>query len=207
MTAIDAPSSTTTGRTTLAGVNLAAKVVLVLLLLHAVLFPDLPQYVGKGIGWRLGTYPISTLLVPAIWFGRRALGRPMAGTYPHLIDLCVVAPFLIDTAGNTTNLYNSVTWWDDVMHLVTWVPWVMSFGSLLSSLGRLNVGALTVGFGAVTHILWEIAEYLTFVADNPEESKSAYRDTMGDLAMSLSGSLIGGVLVATLLWGLGAPDR
>ncbi len=53
--------------------------------------------------------------------------------------------------------------------------------------GRLVTIGLTTGFGAVTHILWEIAEYLTFVADNPTESASAYRDTIGDLVASLTG--------------------
>ena len=183
-------------------VNLAAKVLLVALLLHAVAFPDLPQYAGKGIGTRLATYPLSALVVPVVWLalGRR---RPVGG-YPDLIDLCAVAPFLIDTAGNTANLYNSVTWWDDAMHLVTWVPWVVAFGLALRylPLGRLNVAALTVGFGAVTHILWEIAEYFAFIRNNPDEYGTAYEDTLGDLAMSLTGSFIGAILVATLLWGI-----
>lgn len=185
-------------------IDIAAKLALVLLLLHAVVFPELPQYHGKGIGARLGTYPISALLVPAVWFlgRRRWRGRP----YPYLIDLCAVAPFLIDTLGNALNLYDTITWWDDAMHAVTWMPWVTAFGLAIryrTHLRRFDVAALTIGFGAVTHIAWELLEYVTFIRTNPNEFDSAYTDTLGDLLLSLCGSVAGGVLVATLLWRLG----
>lgn len=188
--------------------NLAVKAALVLLLGHAVVFPDLPQYQGKGIGWRLLLYPVSAALVPAVW---AALGRRRAGwAYPHLVDLCAALPFTIDTAGNAANLYDTVDWWDDVMHFVTWVPWVVAFGLAIryaGALGRWVVLGLTLGFGAVTHIVWELLEYVAFIRDNPNEYESAYRDTMGDLTMSLVGSFTGAALVATLLWQVGRPRR
>lgn len=185
--------------------NISAKVLLVLLLAHAVVFPDLPQYSAKGMPYRIALYPISIVLVPVVWWLRSRRRYAPARRYPHLIDLCVVLPFLLDTAGNTANLYDRVTWWDDVMHLLTWLPLVVAFGLMLRYWpnGRLVTIGLTIGFGAVTHILWEFAEYLTFVADNPTESLSAYRDTIGDLAASLAGSTIGAVLVGTILWNLG----
>jgi hypothetical protein len=190
----------------LAVTNLFVKAALVLLLAHAVAFPDLPQYTGKGIGWRLALYPVSALVVPAIWF---ATGRDRQGRrrHPFLVDICVVAPFLIDTAGNAANLYDRITWWDDSMHFVTWIPWVVAMGLVLRDdrLGRLPVAGLTLGFGAVTHILWEIAEYLTFVQGNANEAATAYRDTIGDLTLSLSGSVTGAALVATVLWRVGRP--
>ena len=109
-------------------INLGAKALLVALLLHAVLFPDLLQYKGEGIGRRLLLYPISCIVVPAVW---AALGkRREAFRYPHLIDLCVATPFLLDTAGNTDNLYDSIDWWDDPMHFVTWIPWVLGASSV-----------------------------------------------------------------------------
>lgn len=183
-------------------IDLALKVALILALLHAVAFPDLPQYDGKGIGSRLILYPISTYLVPIVWWLVR---RKRPTPYPYLIDICVVLPFLIDTLGNTANLYNTVGWWDDAMHFVTWVPWVVAFGLFIRNrahLRRFDVGAMTAGFGAITHILWEIAEYYAFIKSNPNEYNSAYTDTLGDLALSLSGSLFGGLLVATVLWNL-----
>lgn len=185
-------------------VNVLAKIALILLLLHAVLFPGLPQYQGKAIGVRLLAYPLSTVLVPAIWALSRGLRR---WRYPHLLDLCVAAPFLIDTAGNAANLYDTVGWWDDLMHWVTWVPWSMSFGIAMRylPLGRLNVAALTVGFGAVTHILWEAIEYLAFIRANPAELGTAYRDTIGDLLLSLCGSFTAALLLATVLWSASKP--
>ena len=185
-------------------IDLVLKAALVLFLLHAVAFPDLPQYQGKGIGWRLLLYPISSILVPVVWFAvRRRLAE--GAEYPYLIDICVGLPFLIDTAGNAANLYDSLKWWDDVMHFVTWVPWVLAFGLAVRrrpNLRRFDVAAITIGFGAATHIIWELLEYVAFIKDNPNESLTAYDDTMGDLTMSLLGSITGGLLVATVLWGL-----
>ena len=187
-------------------INIAAKIALIALLAHAAAFPDLEQYQGKGTGWRILLYPLSALLVPLVWW---ALGeRRRRWRYPHLIDLCVIAPFLIDTAGNTANLYDTVVWWDDVMHFVTWVPWVVAFGLALryvDGLARWTVFGLTVGFGAVTHIVWELMEYVAFIRSNPDELEGAYRDTMGDLTLSLAGSITGAALCATALWALGRP--
>jgi len=185
--------------------NIAIKVTLVALLLHAVVFPDLPQYDGKGIGTRLALYPVSIWFVPFVWWlALRRRGRDLR--YPHLIDICVALPFTIDTAGNATNLYDTIVWWDDVMHFVTWVPWVIAFGLAIrerSHLRRVDVAMITIGFGAVTHVVWEVLEYLAFIRNNPNELAGAYTDTIGDLVMSLSGSITGSVLVGTVLFGVG----
>lgn len=193
----------------LAAVNLAVKAALILLLLHAVAFPDLEQYAGKGIASRLLTYPISIVLVPLlVWVVRRRAtsAADAARPYPHLIDICVATPFLLDTLGNALNLFNTIDWFDDIMHFVNWVPWVTAFGLALRhvpALPRWNVFALALGYGAVTHILWEIGEYFAFIRSNPDEFSTAYEDTLGDLALSLTGSVAGAALVATLLWRLG----
>ena len=94
------------------------------------------------------------------------------------------------------------------MHFVTWVPWVVGFGLALryvDGLARWTVFGLTVGFGAVTHIVWELMEYVAFIRTNPDELEGAYRDTMGDLTLSLAGSITGAALCATALWTLGRP--
>jgi hypothetical protein len=182
----------------IAGCNIAVKVLLVAFLLHGVLFPDLPQYQGKGMGWRLLLYPLTALLVPIIWYLRGRRPQP----YPHHLDLVVALPFLLDTAGNTFDLFDRIGWWDDFMHVLNWIPWVMVAGFIARyrPLGKLNVAVLAWGYGAITHILWEEAEFLAFVQDNPNESTGAYRDTMGDLILSLAGGLIGAVLLSTVLW-------
>src|SRR5215218_2226140 len=149
--------------------NLAVKLALVGLLLFAVVRDDLPQFQGKAMVGRALTYPLSALLVPVIWWivGKR---RGMAPGYPHLLDILLVLPFLIDTAGNALNLYDKIEWWDDANHLVNWGILSAGFGQLLLRLpvGKLSTAGLTVGFGAVTAIIWEFAEYFTFVRNSPE---------------------------------------
>ena len=49
-----------------------------------------------------------------------------------------------------------------------------------------------MGFGAATAILWEIAEYLAFIRNSPELA-TAYRDTLGDMALGLAGSFLAGL--------------
>lgn len=72
--------------------------------------------------------------------------------------------------------------------------------------GRLETGALCVGFGAVTAVLWELAEYVTFIRGGPEED-TAYTDTRGDLTLGLSGSIVAAVVTAWLFWPRRARQR
>jgi len=177
--------------------TLAAKALLVGLLVLAVLRPDLEQFQGKAMAARALTYPLAALLVPVVWglwFRRRS-------AYPYLLDIVVVAPFLIDTAGNALNLYDTIGWWDDANHLVNWFLVAGAGGLVLLRLpvGRLAAAGLTLGFGAVTHILWELAEYVAFINANEEELATAYTDTLGDMALSLTGSALA-ALAVYLLW-------
>ena len=52
-----------------------------------------------------------------------------------------------------------------------------------------------VGFGAVTAILWEIAEYFVVVRFS-EELATAYGDTLGDMTLGLIGSVVAGLIAA-----------
>ena len=86
---------------------------------------------------------------------------------------------------------------------MNWGILTTAFGLLLIRLplGRLNTAALMVGFGAVTAVLWEFAEYFTFIRGGPEE-ETAYTDTLGDLAGGLTGSALAALLTVTILWRL-----
>ncbi len=180
--------------------NVAAKLLLVALLLFAVARPDLPQFEGNAMAARALTYPVAALVVPiGWWIVQRRRGRRVE--YPHMMDILVVGPFLVDTAGNAANLYDTIDFWDDANHVVNWAILVGAFGQLLVRLplGRLNVAALAIGFGAVTIIAWELLEYVTFIRDSPE-LETAYTDTLGDMLLSFSGSVAAAVLTAWLAW-------
>jgi hypothetical protein len=182
----------------LLAIDVALKVALIALLALAVTRPDLPQFAGKAMGGRALTYPLAALLVPAVWL---ATGRRRGIAYPWAIDILLVAPFLIDTVGNALDLYDTVDWWDDANHFVNWALLVGSFTAFLryTDVGRLVSAGLTIGFGAVTAIVWELAEYETFIKDSPE-LVTAYRDTLGDLALGLLGSVLAAMLAVSVFW-------
>jgi hypothetical protein len=180
-------------------VDVAVKAALVGLLLLAVLRPDLPQFEGKAMAGRALTYPLAAIVVPlGWWIHRRRGGR--SRDYPYALDILLVLPFLIDTAGNALDLYDRITWWDDANHFVNWGILTAAFGQLLLRLRpeRWVLAALAVGFGATTAVLWEFAEYWTFIRES-EELETAYTDTLGDLALGLSGSIVAAVVTATVL--------
>jgi hypothetical protein len=163
--------------------DLAVKVALVLLLAFGA-FSGLERFAGKAFGWRLVGYSIAAVIVPVVWAAR---GRRLP--YPFAVDTLFVLPFLIDTAGNALNLYDTIDWWDDANHFVNWA---LLSGAVAMALRRTHVEraelfSLVVGFGAVTAILWELGEYFAFIRNSPELA-TAYTDTLGDLALGLSGS-------------------
>jgi hypothetical protein len=179
-------------------IDLSVKGALVALLVFALARPDLPQFHGKAMAARAALYPLSALIVPVWWW---LSGRRRGSEYPYALDILLVLPFLIDVAGNAANLYDTIGWWDDVNHFVNWAILVSAFGLLLVRLrvGRWEAFGLAVGFGAVTAMIWEFAEYFTFIRNSPE-LRTAYTDTLGDLALGLFGSVLAATLTVTLLW-------
>ena len=153
------------------------------------------QFEGKAFGWRLVLYPLSAVIVPIGW---RLAGRP--APYPYAMDILLVSPFLVDVLGNTFDLYDSITWWDDLNHLVNWTLLSLAVGQLALRLRlpRLEVFVVVVGVGAVAAILWELGEYVAFIRDS-DELDTAYTDTLGDMMLGLAGATVAGILSATIL--------
>ena len=180
-------------------IDIASKVALIGLLIFAVVRDDLPQFQGKAMAGRALVYPLSVLIVPIIYWLTKRTGR--SPEYPYGLDITLGLPFLIDTSGNALNLYDTIEWWDDFNHLLNWGILSAGFGLFLLQLplGKLTTAGLTVGFGAVTAILWEIAEYITFIRHS-KELETAYTDTLGDLALGLLGSAIAAVFISWVLW-------
>jgi len=177
--------------------DLAVKASLVGLLVFAVARQDLPQFHGKAVTARAIFYPVAALVVPVGWW---LVHRRRRAEYPFALDILIALPFLIDTAGNAANLYDTIDWWDDANHFVNWAILVAGFTQLLLRLrlGPVNIAALAIGFGAVTAVLWEFMEYYTFIRHS-KEVRTAYTDTLGDLALGLSGSVLAAVLSVALV--------
>ncbi len=172
--------------------NLAVKAALVALLAFGA-FSGLEQFEGKAFGWRLVFYPLAAVVVPLGW---RLAGRP--APYPYALDILFVSPFLVDVLGNTFDLYDSITWWDDLNHLVNWALLSLAVGQLVLRLRlpRLEGFVIVVGVGAVAAILWELGEYVAFIR-NSSELDTAYTDTLGDMMLGLTGSIVAATLTAT----------
>ena len=174
----------------LPALNLAAKVVLVGLLVYGMTHLHLERFAGKAMPARAVLYPVSILIVPIGWLLRGR--RP---PYPHFADLFMALPFIVDVAGNALDLYNTIVWFDDVAHAVTFGLLVLAVGDLFLRLDLepwITAG-LSIGFGAVAHILWEIIEFVTMWYGAPA-LQLTYEDTIGDLALSLCGTVIAGLI-------------
>lgn len=154
---------------------------------------SLQQFEGKAFGARLVAYPVMMLVVPVVWW---LVHRSRDVEVPWGAFALVMAPFLIDVTGNTLDLYDSVTWWDDANHFVNWVLLCAGLGLLLlpgirESWARV---LLVTGLGAVLAIGWELGEWYTFIRHGTELD-TAYQDTLGDEALGTLGALVAGLLL------------
>jgi hypothetical protein len=177
-------------------VSLVLKAALVALLLFALLHPDWDRFAAKAMGIRAMTYPVSAVLIPIVWFVWSRLRGPIR--YPWDVDALIVAPFVIDVAGNAVNFYDTITWFDDFCHFANWALLSAAAGAALRRgpvIPRWMLAFTCAGIGAIAAILWELAEYSTFIM-NTTEVVSIYRDTLGDEALGLSGATLSGVLLA-----------
>lgn len=176
-------------------VDVAVKVGTVVLLLWAVLNPDLPQFQGKAFTGRAIVYPAVLLLIPLGWwvFGYRVVSFPFAA------DILFGLPFLIDVTGNALNLYDTIEWWDDVNHLVNWALQTGAVGLLLryGDWSWVIRAILAFGYAVTTAVLWEFAEFVTFIPDSPEAA-TAYTDTLLDLALGMVGGLTAAVATSRM---------
>lgn len=184
--------------------DVTIKVATVVLLLWAVASPDLPQFQGKAFTGRAVAYPIALLALPVIWWLLARRRMP----FPIVPDILIGLPFLMDVVGNALNLYDTVDRWDDLNHLVNWALHTAAIGLLLryGGWGFWTRVVLAFAWAVTSAVLWEFAEFVTFVPNSPEAA-TAYRDTLGDLALGMTGGLVAALLTARLprlqLWSRG----
>ena len=167
-------------------------------LLVATLFPDLPQFQGKGFASRLVAYPLLMAVVPVAWAVRAHRDPSYKAQAPWGAFALIASPFLVDVTGNTLDLYDSVVWWDDANHFVNWFLLNAGLGLLLRRTGvrpKWVLGLLIAGVGAVLAVAWELAEWYSFIRHGTELA-TAYEDTLGDEALGCLGAALAGVVIA-----------
>jgi len=161
----------------------------------ATFVPGLPQFEGKAFGARLVAYPVLMAAPPAVWW--LAARRPPLTELPWGAFALVMSPFLVDATGNTLDLYDRVSWWDDLNHFVNWLLLCWG-GGLLLARGRVTptwaLGLAIAGLGALLAIGWEIGEWYTFIRGGTE-LETAYEDTLGDEALGSLGGIVAALIV------------
>ncbi|MBC7762771.1 MAG: hypothetical protein H7201_13455 [Candidatus Saccharibacteria bacterium] len=175
--------------------DVTAKAGMIVILVFALMFPDLGNMRDKAAGLRAIAYPILAFTVPAIWcmFWR---GR---ASFPWLADLLVTVTCFTDVLGNRMNLYDSVVWFDDWMHFMN--TGFLTAGVILLTLHRTATLAATferaLAFGVTAAVGWEIAEYFAFISKSSER-RGAYTDTLSDLALGSLGVIIAAIVIHRL---------
>jgi hypothetical protein len=172
--------------------NVFAKGALVLLLLLALLYPDQGNLRDKAAGMRAVGYPLISFTLPFLWW---TLWRERM-SFPWLSDLLITLTCFSDILGNRMDLYDTVVWFDDLMHLANTGLLAAAFILLTLSrevgFGRVLERALA--FGATAAIAWELAEFFAFLSKSTER-EFAYADTLGDLSLGTAGAVVAAVVL------------
>lgn len=178
-----------------AGLDVTAKAGLVLLLIMSLLFPDLGNVEDKAAGLRAAAYPMLAFTVPVVWW---VLWRERT-SFPWVADLLITSTCFTDTLGNRLDLYDTVVWFDDLMHLVN--TGLLTAAVILLTMRHSSTVAAVVerslAFGVTAAVGWEIAEYFAFISKSSEK-RHAYADTLGDLALGSVGAVVAGLVVHRL---------
>jgi hypothetical protein len=149
---------------------------------------------GKGWPARAVTYPLSALVIPAVWHfrGRRS-------EFSYLANALVAAPFVLDLAGNLFGFFDSVTNFDDALHFVNWGFLVAGVVTLMvpTGLARWNLISLGAGFGGLAIVLWEFMEYVVQETGTTGLDLT-YEDTISDLMLSTAGGAVGAAVAVML---------
>jgi len=109
--------------------------------------------------------------------------------------------------GNRMDLYDTVVWFDDWMHLMN--TGLLAAALVLLTLPRSaslpSVLERALAFGATAAIAWEVGEYFAFISKSTER-RFAYTDTLGDLALGTLGAVVAAVVIHQL-WQRGRLEQ
>lgn len=172
--------------------NVAAKAILLAMLVSAMLDPDASNLRGKAAELRAVAYPMLAFTVPAIWL---AFWKDRA-SFPWLADLFVTVTCFSDILGNRLDLYDSVVWFDDLMHVaaVTCLSAALVLLTMQRTTSAVAVLERSVALGMTAALLWELFELVAFVTRSAE-LPTAYADTLGDLLAGWCGTVLAALLV------------
>jgi hypothetical protein len=162
----------------------------------ATFVPGIDRFADKAFGARLAAYPLLMLLVPALWW-LVVKRRERAAVPPYGAFALVMLGFLVDTTGNSLDLYDAVSWWDDLNHFTNWFLLLTGLGLIVARgvSPRWAQVVLVAGLGCVLALGWELGEWFTFIRHGTELD-TAYEDTLGDMTLGTLGATLAGVLVA-----------
>jgi hypothetical protein len=108
------------------------------------------------------------LLAPLGWW--LAVGRSDRTLPPCGAFTLIMLAFLVDVAGNSLDLYDSLDRWDDVNHYVNWLLLLAGVGLLVAATcdPPWAMALLVTGMGAILAVGWELGEWFTFIRNGTE---------------------------------------
>jgi len=185
-----------TGRRSLWWLPALVLVATVVQLAVATFVPGIERFEDKAFGARLLAYPVMMLFVPALWWVVVKRRHPEAEP-PYVAFALIMLGFLVDTTGNSFDLYDRVTWWDDMNHFVNWFFLLSGIGLIIARELRPRWAQvlLVTGLGCLLALGWEIGEWYTFIRHGTELD-TAYEDTLGDMTLGSCGAFLAALLVA-----------
>jgi len=178
----------------LAGLDVLAKTFLAVALVLVLLDPSWANLEGKAPVARVILFPVWASVVPVLWTTRRR-----STPFPWSADLLVTLTCVLDLVGNRHDLYDSIDWFDDAMHLLNAALVSAAFLMLFvrRTAGVLEIREAAVAVGMTASLAWELFEFATFLTRSTEWT-SAYEDTIGDLVLGWVGSVVAALVIGRL---------
>ncbi|MBM9460028.1 hypothetical protein JK386_08940 [Nocardioides sp. zg-536] len=181
------------------GLDVAAKGMLVGLLLLALVDPDGSNLRDKAAEARAIGYPLASFTIPLIWL----LAWKERASFPWVPDMLVTLTCFTDILGNRMDLYDQIVWFDDFMHFAN--TGLLAAAVILLTLHhttpRVRLVERALAVGATGAIAWEVAEYFAFINGHAERA-FAYADTLSDLGLGVAGSVFAALAIHSL-WRFG----
>ena len=160
--------------------NLALRIGILVFTIDALVNASDPRFQGKALGPRnVGILLGLSMLFPILHFIYKRWKR-----YPFWHDALYLSIFWLDMAGNSLNLYNTVSWWDHIPHFHG--PGALS----MVLMGAFGLPALAAaGLATILHVTLEVQEYYGDVLLGTHNVNGIV-DSINDLAYGLAGMVV-----------------